>query len=287
MGPWTDLGDGVRVRQSAAFRMNSALLLDAEHAVIVDPGVLPSELDDLARAVAEAAPAAVTLVLTHAHWDHVLGRPWWPDAATLAHDRVAAELRRDGAHIESEARSLAEQHGERWPAPFRPFRPDTEVSGLRFTKLGPWRTVFRDAPGHCDSQLSLHLPERGLFIAADMLSDIEIPTLSGPCAPYVATLEELRPIFEGGAVETLVPGHGAIARGRQAALDRLLADLDYLHALDSGVRAARRQGLPLAAARERLAAMEYTGKRSSVYPTEELHLENIQLAYEGTTAAAG
>ena len=36
-GAWTDLGDGVRVRRSRAFAMNSVLLLDEEHTVVVDP----------------------------------------------------------------------------------------------------------------------------------------------------------------------------------------------------------------------------------------------------------
>ena len=45
---WTDLGDGLCVRQSAAFQMNSTLLLDPEHSILVDPGVLPSEIDEIA-----------------------------------------------------------------------------------------------------------------------------------------------------------------------------------------------------------------------------------------------
>jgi len=107
MTPWTDLGGGVLVRQSRVFWMNSALLLDREHAVLVDPGVLPSELDDLAAAVRAAAPRAVTLVFTHAHWDHVLGRPWWPGAATVGHGELAAELRREAGAILEAARRHA------------------------------------------------------------------------------------------------------------------------------------------------------------------------------------
>src|SRR6266581_2477635 len=89
---WTDLGEGLRVRQSRAYRMNTLVLLDPRHTVIVDPGVLPSELDDLAATVSDRRPAEVTLVFSHAHWDHVLGRPWWPRASTLAHAGLAAEL---------------------------------------------------------------------------------------------------------------------------------------------------------------------------------------------------
>ena len=278
---WTDLEADIRVRQSRAFWMNTVVLLDPEHTVIVDPGVLPSELDDLAGVVAAAAPQAVTLFFTHAHWDHVLGRPWWPKARTLAHDRFAAELNRERDAIAREAESLAATHGERWTQAFTPFRPDLAVSGLHFMPVGPWRLAFRDAPGHSDSQITCHLADQRLLIAADMLSDIEPPLLDGPCAPYRETLEALLPLAEHDAIETVVPGHGTPARGREAVLARLRRDLDYLRTIEDGVSAALAHGLPLEAARATLAAMDYTGRRSAAYPTEAMHLENIEFAYRG------
>ncbi len=282
---WTDLGEGILVRQSRAFWMNSVVLLDPEHTVIVDPGVLPSELDDLARVVREAAPEALTLFFTHGHWDHVLGRPWWPRAGTLAHDRLAAEVKRDREKIAREAITLAAEHGERWARPFAPFQPDVAVSGLRFMPLGPWRLVFRDAPGHSDSQLSCHLTDQRLLIAADMLSDIEPPILDGPVAPYRATLETLLPLAEHDAIETLVPGHGAIALGREAVLARIERDLEYLRTLEDGVNAAIGSGRSLEGARETLAVMDYTGRRSDLYPTDHFHLKNIEHAYRGATVS--
>jgi len=282
---WTDLGGGIRVRQSRAFRMNSVLLLHPTAAVAVDPGVLPSELDELAGAVREASARSVTLVFTHAHWDHVLGRAWWPGAKSVAHDRFASELNRDRERILGEARGLAGKHGETWERGFEAFRPDLAVSGLHFMRLDPWRLVLRDAPGHCDSQLSLHLPERRLLLAADMLSNIEIPWLNRACEVYRRTLEDLLPLARGGAFETLVPGHGSIARGREAVLTRLHRDLDYLERLETGVRDALRQGLTVEAARSRLETMEYLGKDSSETPTREIHLQNVEHAYRGLEAA--
>lgn len=278
-GAWTDLGDGVRVRRSRAFAMNSVLLLDPEHTVVVDPGVLPSELDDLARTVEATAPGAVTLFFTHAHWDHVLGRPWWPRATTLAHDRFAAEVRREREAILADAVRLATTHGERWERGFMPFPPDVAVSGLRFLRLDPWRLVLRDAPGHSASQLTCHVTDLGLLIAADMLSDIEPPILDGPCAPYRETLEALRVLAEHDAIETLIPGHGAVAEGRAAVLARFRADLDYLGALERGARDAIERGLPLESAQETLAAMDYTGRGSGITPTAAFHRENIRFAY--------
>jgi len=281
---WTDLSGGVRVRQSRAYAMNSTLLLHPEHAIVVDPGVLPSELDDLKRAVDETRPEQVTLFLTHAHWDHVLGLPWWPDARVIAHDRFAAEVRRDRARILDEVQSLAAEHGETWTAGFEPFAPHEPMSGMRFAKLGPWRVVWRDAFGHCDSQLSLHLPESRTLLAADMLSDIEIPGLNRPPAVYRDTLEALLPLAENGAIETLIPGHGSIASGAEV-LERLRRDLDYLAALEAGVSEAQRRRLSLEQAEEKLAALEFTGKHDG--SMVELHRRNVKIAYQEPAAEGG
>jgi hypothetical protein len=58
---WTDLGDGVVVRQSRAYAMNSVLLLDPEHTHGRGSGVLPSELDDLAAVARAIETEATTL----------------------------------------------------------------------------------------------------------------------------------------------------------------------------------------------------------------------------------
>jgi hydroxyacylglutathione hydrolase len=279
MTSWTDLGGGVRVRQSRVFRMNSAVLLDRDHAVLVDPGVLPSELDDLAAAVRTAAPCAVTIVLTHAHWDHVLGRPWWPGAATVGHEQLAAGLDRDATAILDEAVACAAREGEAWTVGFEPFAPGVVVRKALARSCGPWDLVLREAPGHCDSQVTVHLPERGLLIAGDLLSDLEIPWLDREPAAYRRALERIAALATAGEIETLVPGHGAIARGRTAVLQRLHRDLGYLDALESGVREARQAGLALEEAQARLAALDYLGK-GAAYPMDDVHRENVRITWE-------
>jgi hydroxyacylglutathione hydrolase len=270
----------VRVRQSRAFWMNSLLLLDPRHTVIVDPGVLPSELDDLAAEVGAAHPERVTLLFSHGHWDHVLGRPWWPGAASLAHARFAAEVGAGEAGIRREAESLAAKHGEAWRRGFEAFEPDLAIEGEREIALGPWTLVLRDAPGHAPSQLSAHLPAARLLFAADMLSDIEIPMLDGPCATYRRTLESLVTLFESGAVETLVPGHGSVARGAAACTARLVRDTLYLAMLEAGVREARARGRTLEETQAALEGMDYTGK-DVAYSMQGVHRANVRFTAEG------
>jgi len=285
MTPWTDLGGGVLVRQSRVFWMNSALLLDPGHAVLVDPGVLPSELDDLAAASRAAGARTLSIVFTHSHWDHVLGRPWWPRAATVGHARLGTELRRDADSILGEAAGHAARSGEAWSRGFQPFEPDLAVEGERALALGPWRLVLREAPGHCDSQVTVQLPDRGILIAGDLLSDLEIPWLDRGPAAYRATLRALLKLAEGGGIGTLVPGHGAIARGPEA-LDRIHRDLGYLDALESGVREAREAGLALGPTQARLAALDYLGK-GAAYPMDDVHRENVRITWESAEREPG
>jgi hydroxyacylglutathione hydrolase len=272
---WTEVAEGVRVRRSVEYAMNSGVLLDSEHTVVIDPGVLPSEIDDIAKVVAAASPARISLFLTHGHWDHVLARPWWPRDEVIAHDMFAAEITRDLAHVREEAVRVASAHGESWAQPFAPFRPSHSVSGLHYTRRGRWHLVFRDAFGHSPSQLTLHLPDLRVLFAADMLSDIEVPGLEGPPETYRVTLETLRPLAEHGAIETLVPGHGAIARGRDEVMRRLERDLGYLAELDRRADAAARAGG--AAANHAFASMDITPWGVSDYNTHT-HAENIRLA---------
>jgi len=269
---WTDLGDGVRVRQSRLYAMNSVVLASPEHVVMVDPGVLPSELDDIAVAVDAEHAERVTLVLTHAHWDHVLGRAWWPAAPVIAHAGFAEALERDEARVFAEAKRAAESCGEEWDAPVEPFRPNVAARGEWQGALGPWALVLRDAFGHADHQLSVHLPEQGLLLAADMLSDIELPILSGGVPPYRETLNRLRGVFDAGEVDTLVPGHGAIARGADAKR-RLRDDLAYLDQLEDVVRDAIAAGRTI----EQTQAAFPTPQRPTVPPgsMDEVHRRNI------------
>jgi hydroxyacylglutathione hydrolase len=282
MPTWTDLGDGVHVRRSRAYEMNSVVLARDGHAVVIDPGVLPSEMAEIAAFTAERAPRfeRVTLVLTHPHWDHVLGRPYFPAATTVAHAGFADELARDEATIEKDAKEWIEGAGEAWPRPFRAFEPDLKARGTVALRFGPFDSVAYDVPGHCASQLAFFFPANGVFVAADMLSDIEIPWLDGPPWVYRNTLKALHWVFEQEDVRTLVPGHGEIALGRAAGYRRLLRDLDYLLALEQRVADARGRGWSLAETQADCAEMDYLGK-DAAYAMNDVHLGNVKFAYEG------
>ena len=287
MSSWTDVGHDAHVRTSRAFAMNSVVLFEGDRAVVVDPGVLPSEMTEIADRISERAPRFenVTLAFTHPHWDHVLGRPWFPAARTVAHVGFADELERDAATIESKAKSWIEGEGEAWPHAFRAFTPDVTVRGTVGFRLGPFDAVAYEVPGHSSSQMALLVPGPGVFIAADMLSDIEIPWLEGPPWVYIRTLKALHWVFEQEDIRVLVPGHGPPAYGRVDAYRRLLRDLDYLLHLEARVGEAWKRGLSLQQTRAELSGMEYLGK-DAPHAMNDVHHENVRFAYEGLVEMA-
>ncbi len=281
MSHWTELDDGVFVRQSRRYRMNSTVVVRDRAAIVFDPGVLPSEMTDIADFVHGRVPRFedVTLVFTHPHWDHVLGKPWFPLAATVAHVGFGDELERDTDEIEKSAKKDIEEAGEAWPRPFEPFTPALTLRGTVGVKLAGHELVAYDVPGHNPSQIACYLPDIGLFVAADTLSDIEIPWLDGPPWVYRRSLQSLHWVFEQEQVRHLVPGHGAVAYGRADAYRRLLRDLDYLLALEHDVGDARARGCSLEETQKRLAQMDYVGK-DAAYSMNDVHRANVKFAYD-------
>jgi hydroxyacylglutathione hydrolase len=278
MTRWIEPAPGVRVCQSRAYRMNSTLLLHRDSVVLVDPGVTPAEMDEIAGVAHAIAARDTVLVFTHGHWDHVLGHLWWPGVGCIAHAAFGEETKRFEHHIDRSTREYMLGVGEEWDHLFEHFTPDLAVSGERPVQVGPWSLVFRDAFGHSDSQMSVHLPDQRVLIAADMLSDIELPILNRPPAAYLATLRALQPLVAAGAIETLIPGHGSVTDAT-GARDRLERDLAYLVALDDGARAARAAGASLDDAQRTLAPLDFIGADAE-FPMDEIHRRNVRHAFE-------
>jgi glyoxylase-like metal-dependent hydrolase (beta-lactamase superfamily II) len=286
MSAWTELNSRIAVRQSRAYRMNSAVVARDGHALVFDPGVLPSEMTDIAARVTERAPRPeqVGVIYTHPHWDHVLGQPYVAAATTLAHADFAGELARDEAAIERSARAWIEAAGESWPRAFRAFAPTLVVRGTARVQIGPFAVVAHEIPGHCASQIALHLPDEGLLIAGDVLSDIEIPWLDGPPWVYRRSLTAILEVLAQHDVRWLVPGHGSVAEGRLEGQRRVLRDIDYLLALEQATADARERGRSLEQAQAELERMDYLGKDAE-YAMNGVHRDNVAFVYRALADA--
>lgn len=230
MRHFRELAPGVLVATADFAMTNSVAVVADRDCVLVDPGVSPGEIAGLAADLASAGLRVRAGFATHPHWDHVL----WsrelgdvPRYAAPAAVRVA-EAERDG--LLGELQEWAPGHDLDLVGRLTPLPGDAD----QMPWDGPAAQVLVHN-GHAPGHAAVFLPESGVLVAGDMLSDTEIPLLDtagrDPLGDYRAGLIRLSGVSR---VRWLVPGHGHVtdAPGFRR---RAEADARYLDLLEAGL----------------------------------------------------
>jgi glyoxylase-like metal-dependent hydrolase (beta-lactamase superfamily II) len=225
------------VRQSRFLHYNAGAFVSAGEAALVDPGILREETEALVAELGEAAVRCV--VLTHADWDHVLGPEHLPRATIVAHSGYVRELDRDG--IRAALGRLEAHAGVERTAPFDPPRPDVTFDDRTTFAVGELELHLEHAPGHAASMLTIYEPGAAELWAADVLSDVEIPSVIHDLAGYEQTLVRIAEL----ELRALVPGHGTPTRDAAEITTRLEEDRRYLTELRTEIEAAVAAGASL------------------------------------------
>ncbi len=219
----------VWVTTSPTWLTTSTIVVDDDGAcLLVDPTLTPADLVALEREITARGWHVTAAFSTHPHWDHVLWSDALPDVPRWATPAAVAAT----ADAELVAQAVEDLPGHRWDVigGTTPLAPDT-------TEL-PWsgpRAVVVPTPGHAPGHAGLHLPDEGVLVAGDMVSDIEVPLLAdgdGAADDYRRSLQHLA----GLDVAHVVPGHGRVAKGAELQR-RIVADHRYLDDLTAGVEA--------------------------------------------------
>jgi hydroxyacylglutathione hydrolase len=195
--------------------------------LLIDPAVT---VDDLAALAAELSVRGLRPVAgwsTHPHWDHLLWSAALGPAPRYATPGAVATVARERAGLVSGVQESAPGHDLTLFAQVEP------LVGREIDWAGPRAVVYphdAHAPGHG----AVLLPEAGVLIAGDMLSDLEIPLLDLDAAdPFDGYRQGLDLLANVPGVRLLVPGHGHV--GDQAEFRRrVAADRAYLDATQAG-----------------------------------------------------
>lgn len=216
---------GVWVATSRFCTQVSTVILDGKGgAVVVDPAYFADELAAIPADLAALGVRAVAGISTHMHYDHVLWHPALGDVPrwstpgtvreTVDHrERVVGRLRADlPVDLVDLAARLTPYDGElvEWSGP-------------------TLRIHVHDA--HAPHHLALEIPDLGVLVAGDMLSDVELPmpdSRDTDLVTYRTGLESLGDVVRRSRV--LVPGHGSVGTDPVARWD---ADRRYLDDLES------------------------------------------------------
>jgi len=199
---------------------------------VIDSPVFPSELEALPGVLEQAAFPVSGLLVTHADWDHLLGRLAFPGASLGCGETTARRLAAEPGTAQRELREFDEEHyvDGRRPLSLGAVQ-SLPVPGK--LSLGPEHELeLHPADGHTADGTAFVVPWLGVLVCGDYLSPVEIPWISedGALGAYRATLARLRPLVDQAS--TVVPGHGG-ALARDQALRVLEDDAAYLDALAS------------------------------------------------------
>lgn len=235
------LHEGAIVVRSARWQTTCTVLHAGGETFVVDSPVYPDELGALPDVLAHAGWELSGLVVTHADWDHLLGRLVFPDAALAVCETTAARLRAEPGAAQRELRAFDD---EAYVERERPLALG-QVEALPcpgYLGLGEGELELQPADGHTGDGMFVFSPEHGVLCCGDYLSPCEIPMISegGALSGYLATLARLEPYVERAG--WVVPGHGT-PLDPQRALAILREDRAYLEALRERGAAAP---LPLA-----------------------------------------
>lgn len=270
------INDTVAIRQSDVWETNTGVIDTGDGVILIDPGILAAEIDDLLASL--AGRPIIAGFATHFHWDHII---WTPNLGTAPRFASAGTCELVMSQAERIARTLDnfEQHiadeyglGPQWDRAMffdlqpMPLGPGT-ISGVA-CELVP-------IPGHCDGMVALVLPGHDVAFVADTLSDIEIPSLAtgeGQRETYLATLDRLQDVID--RVSTIIPGHGAVA-DRAGAQRRLDLDRRYLTELPRLVADAPADQSDEDLAASILAALGETRAANDL--SAAMHLENVTM----------
>jgi glyoxylase-like metal-dependent hydrolase (beta-lactamase superfamily II) len=220
-----EIAPGVWVAQSRFYAQNSTVLLDGHGgALVVDPAYYADELAAIPPDLAELGVRVVAGISTHRHYDHVL---WHPDLGDVPRWATPGTVQ---ATIDDRAAAVGPLADD-LPAELIDLAARlTPYDGELIEWTGPTvRIHVHDA--HAPHHLALELPDLGILVAGDMLSDVELPMPDDDdtdLATYRTGLESLEDVVRRSRL--LIPGHGSVAGNPTQRWD---SDHRYLDDLES------------------------------------------------------
>ena len=229
------VAEGVLIHESEFCQSNAVVVQGQIGVLIIDPGILDSEMVALANDLRELGQPVVAGFSTHPHWDHLLWHARLGSAPRYGTARCAATVRERLSDAGAKARIaglIPPDIVEQVPLDLLGVITGLPTETTQIPWDGPQVRIIEHkahAPGHA----ALLIEECGVLVAGDMLSDVLIPMLdlSGSADPIEDYLAALR-LLEGvaGDVDVVIPGHGSIGGADQVPA-RIDQDRAYLHAL--------------------------------------------------------
>jgi len=211
---WEPLSDGVYRCRLNFLDVTVGLVAGSVENLLIDCGTTLSEAAAVAADVVELTGSPVTrIVLTHHHFDHILGAGGYGDAVIYSAPPVAAALGEGLRDAVAEAVSYGADPAEMDRAARATRTPDHLVWHAEIDLGGRAVRVEHPGAGHTDHDLVVVVAAAhagAVVFCGDLIEESADPSI-GPdshLASWPAALDGLLDL--GGQDAIYVPGHGAV-----------------------------------------------------------------------------
>lgn len=210
---WERLGDGVHRCRLPFLDVTVGLVLGRTGVLLIDTGATLAEASAIDRDVLTVADRSVThIVLTHNHFDHVLGSSVFTGAAVYCAPEVVATMTRDADRLRADAigYGVNADHVDDAIAALRP--PAHPVRRAVLDLGGRAATITHPGRGHTSHDLVVVVPDspRTIVFCGDLVEESGDPAVDSDSdvAAWPSTLDRVLEV--GGPDGIYVPGHGAV-----------------------------------------------------------------------------
>ena len=182
----------------------------ASETVVVDPS---GDATTIRLRLAEMGSRCAAILLTHGHWDHLLG------VADLAEGTGAP------VYMAEAERILLEQPESFSPVPIRPYAPDVLLEGTESIDVAGIAFDVLPVPGHSPAHVAYAAD--GCLFSGDVLFAGSVGRTDLPGCSWDTLLASIRSLVDTYPPETIVyPGHGpATTLGAELAQNPFLGEL--------------------------------------------------------------
>ncbi len=231
------IADNIFLLTSVVQQLNTVVIIDKDYLVVIDPGFFPGEIAEIRKFLQpwETPSRTRLLALTHSHFDHIAGVPYFPEYAVLTSD--AWDRGNERHAIRRLEQFDTEFYVDRpWePGHLTPLTPQYAVRHGQ--SLGPF--LFLQTPGHTHDSLSIVYEH--VIGVGDYLSSLEFPFINASLKDYRNSLALIAGTVRQHSLTTLLSQHGPPAYGTEIPTRAALAR-NYIEQMCEIVETAHHSG---------------------------------------------